>query len=225
MNLSAISQSAPTITRRSFIGIACIAGISLAFDSISAYAAPTWGTSLKKTVGGITYTYASGYELGANPQAYVRINASKSVAAKTMQACAYVIKESNLNIVASSGWAKNAGGTSSLQTTVASSSLKLGLRSCGKVIIAGVSGQLWCNPIKPRSLPPELAVNENGQTLGTYLDAERGSVPDLWPTPASTATPTGSSSTPRTARRSSPSTPRTAPPKSASSPSATSSGA
>lgn len=106
MNLSAISQSAPTITRRSFIGIACIAGISLAFDSISAYAAPTWGTSLKKTVGGITYTYASGYELGATPQAYVRINASKSVAAKTMQACAYVIKESNLNIVASSGWAK-----------------------------------------------------------------------------------------------------------------------
>ena len=179
MNLSAISQSAPTITRRSFIGIACIAGISLAFDSISAYAAPTWGTSLKKTVGGITYTYASGYELGANPQAYVRINASKSVAAKTMQACAYVIKESNLNIVASSGWAKNAGGTSSLQTRVASSSLKLGLRSCGKVIIAGASGQLWCNPIKPRSLPPELAVNENGQTLGTYLDAERGSVPDL----------------------------------------------
>lgn len=47
------------------------------------------------------------------------------------------------------------------------------------MIIAGVSEQLWCNPIKPRSLPPELAVNENGQTLGTYLDAERGSVPDL----------------------------------------------
>ena len=103
MNSSAIFQSAPTITRRSFIGIACIAGIGLALGSTPAYAAPTWGTSLKKTVGGVTYTYASGYELGANPQAYVKINASKPVAAKTMQACAYVVKESNLNIVASNG--------------------------------------------------------------------------------------------------------------------------
>ena len=179
MNSSTIYLPTPAITRRSFIGIACIAGISLALDSSPAYAAPTWGTSLKKTVSGVTYTYASGYELGGNPQAYVRISASKPVAAGTMQACAYVIKESNLNIVASSGWAQNNGGASSLQTRVASSALKLGLRSCGKVIIAGVSGQLWCNPIKPRSLPPELAVNENGQTLGTYLDAERGSAPDL----------------------------------------------
>lgn len=30
-----------------------------------------------------------------------------------------------------------------------------------------------------RSLPPELPTNENGQTLGTYDDTERGSAPDL----------------------------------------------
>lgn len=30
-----------------------------------------------------------------------------------------------------------------------------------------------------RSLPPELPTNENGQTLDTYDDTERGSAPDL----------------------------------------------
>lgn len=95
-----------------------------------------------------------------------------------MQVRAAVVNETNLNIIASSKWTPNKLGTF-VQAKVSSSSLNLGLRSCGKVIIAGISGQLWCNPIKPRSLPPELAVNENGQTLGTYLDAERGSAPDL----------------------------------------------
>ena len=34
-------------------------------------------------------------------------------------------------------------------------------------------------PSPPTPSPPDLPVNENGQTLGTYEDVERGAVPDL----------------------------------------------
>lgn len=166
------------MTRRSFAAAAGIVCASLMLPSSFAIASPTWGSSTKRTVSGVAYTYLSGAELGTNPCAYTKITSSATVAASTMAARAIVVKETNLNIVTASKWAYNARGTS-IQASVASSALKLGCRSAGKVTISGVSGQLSCSPIKLRSLPPELPVNASGQTYGNYGDVEAGSVPDL----------------------------------------------
>ncbi|MEY8460188.1 hypothetical protein AALA69_03555 [Eggerthellaceae bacterium 24-137] len=100
------------------------------------------------------------------------------MAANTMKAQAVIVKSLNNNIVKSSGVKTNVRGTS-LVVTVTLSSLAAGYRSKGKVWYDG-SGWKSCNiAAMPRSLPPELPVNENGQTLGTYDDAELGAVPDL----------------------------------------------
>lgn len=98
--------------------------------------------------------------------------------AGTMKAQAVIVKSLNNNIVKSSGVKTNVRGTS-LIATVTLNSLAAGYRSKGKVWYDG-SGWKNCNiAAMPRSLPPELPVNENGQTLGTYDDAELGAVPDL----------------------------------------------
>lgn len=181
MSLSPFSNLNRVLDRRTFVvaaGVACI-GLMAKLSSTRA-ATPTWGTALTKTVSGVTYTYKSGYSMGTTPCAYARITSSKTVAAATMQAQAVVIKETNMNIAAASGWIKCARGTA-VQASTKAVALKLGCRSRGRVKIKGVPGMLSCNPIRPRtlSLTPDLPVNENGQTLGTYEDVERGAVPDL----------------------------------------------
>lgn len=178
MSFLSFCKSNKTIDRRTFITSSGIACISLMLFPSFAAASPIWGTPLKKTVREVTYTYMSGLEMAATPRAYTKITSSKMVAAGTMQARAFVVKDPSMNIVTSSKWIKNARGTS-VQASVSSSALKLGCRSKGKVQIKNVRGQLSCNPIRTRSLAPELSVNEHGQTLGTYEDVERGAVPDL----------------------------------------------
>lgn len=95
-----------------------------------------------------------------------------------MQARAIAVKETNLAIAAASNWMGNSKGTS-LTVKKQTPAVTLGCTSRGRVQIKNVRGQLSCNPIRTRSLAPELPVNEHGQTLGTYEDVERGVVPDL----------------------------------------------
>lgn len=167
------------IDRRSFLIAAGITCLSIFARPASAFAAIIkWGTPLKKTVGGVTYTYKSGFSAGSDPCVYTQITASKTVSAGTMQARAIAIKETNLAIAAASSWVPNSKGTS-LTVKKKTPAVTLGCSSRGRVKIANVQGQLSCNPIRTRSAAPELPANESGQTLGTYDDAELGAVPDL----------------------------------------------
>lgn len=169
----------PGINRRSFLIAAGITCLSIFARPASAFAAIIkWGTSLKKTVGGVTYTYKSGCSGGSDPCVYTQITASKTVSAGTMQARAIAIRETSLAIAAASNWISNSKGTS-LTAKKKTSAVTLGCSSRGRVKIKGVQEQLSCNPVKTRGAAPELPVNENGQTLGTYDDAEQGAVPDL----------------------------------------------
>lgn len=168
----------PTLSRRSFLLAAGLVASSLIAFPSTAFAI-TWGTAKKKTVGGVTYTYRSGAELGSNPRAYTKITASKTVPAGEMSANAIVIRESGLQIVASSGMRPNRSSTASLTVSISSSALKLGCRSRGMVKIKGVSNTLSCEPVKARTMVQPLQRNESGQTLGTYDDAVCGNIPDL----------------------------------------------
>ncbi|WP_288072741.1 hypothetical protein [Adlercreutzia caecimuris] len=167
------------IDRRSFLIAAGITCLGIFAHPASAFAAIIkWGTPLKKTVDGVTYTYKSGFSAGSDPCVYTQITASKTVSAGTMQARAIAVKETNLAIAAASNWMRNSKGTS-LTVKKQTPAVTLGCTSRGRVQIKNVQGQLSCNPIRTRSLAPELSVNEHGQTLGTYEDVERGAVPDL----------------------------------------------
>ncbi|MEE0706415.1 MAG: hypothetical protein UCH28_08555 [Adlercreutzia sp.] len=168
----------PVCSRRSFLLATGLAASGLiAFPSTAL--AITWSAAKKKTVGGITYTYRSGAELGSNPCAYTKINASKTVPAHTIWANAIVIRENGLQIVTSSGMKPNRSSTTSLTVQINSSALKLGCRSRGMVKIKGVNGTLSCEPIRARTMAESLQRNARGQTLGTYDDAAYGNVPDL----------------------------------------------
>ena len=173
--LNHVNQS--LLTRRSFIAAGCTAAVAIALRPSQAFAVD-WSTPVKKTINGVTYSYQSGVVLGANPTAYTRITASKTVAKGVMGARAVIIRENGVQIVASSIWKKNEKGTSVTQS-YSSSTLKLGFQSRGRVTIQGVDGQLTCNPIKGRASRPPLPRNGNGQTLGTYEDTEYGYEPDL----------------------------------------------
>lgn len=168
------------ITRRSFIAVASIVGISTLFGSLSPTEAfaTTWSAATKATLNGVTFTYQSGIDALGKVTATTKITASKTVAAGTMKAQAVIVKSLNNNIVKSSEVKSNKRGTS-LIVTVTLNSLAAGYRSKGRVWYSG-SGWKTCNvAAMPRSLAPELSVNEHGQTLGTYEDVERGAVPDL----------------------------------------------
>lgn len=167
------------IDRRGFLAAAGIATLAIFMRPTSAFATIIkWGTALKKTVGGITYTYKSGCSEGSDPCVYTQITASKTVSAGTMQARAIAIRETGLAIAAASTWMSNSKGTS-LTAKKKTPAVTLGCSSRGQVKIKGVQGHLTCNPVRARSAAPELPTNENGQTLGTYDDTERGSAPDL----------------------------------------------
>lgn len=103
----------PGINRRSFLIAAGITCLSIFTRPASAFAAIIkWGTPLKKTVGGVTYTYKSGCSGGSDPCVYTQITASKTVSAGTMQARAIAIRETSLAIAAASNWISNSKGTS-----------------------------------------------------------------------------------------------------------------
>lgn len=171
----------PLLTRRGFLlASAGAAGATLIATALtpSNALATTWSTPISASRNGVTYTYSSGIDSTGKIIATTRIMASKAIPAGTMKAKAILLKSLNNNIVASSGVKKNAMG-STLTVTTSLNSLAAGYRSRGSVWYNG-SGWKRCNIASMgRSLPPELPTNENGQTLGTYDDTERGSAPDL----------------------------------------------
>lgn len=170
----------PSLSRRGFLaGVGAVGAASLAGALAPAQAfATSWSSPINGTRGGVAFTYLSGIDTIGKVVATTKITASKTVASGTMKAKAVIVKDLNNNVIVSSGIKENVRGRS-LVVTVTLNSLATGYRSKGRVWYNG-SGWKTCNiAAMPRSLAPELPVNENGQTLGTYEDAERGSIPDL----------------------------------------------
>lgn len=175
-----MSRLNPIPTRRDFLVAVGATGAALFLGTLSPAEAfaTTWSSAISKSKNGVTFTYQSGIDTLGKVTATTKITASKTVAAETMKAQAVIVKSLNNNIVKSSEVKPNKRGAS-LIVTVTLNSLAAGYRSKGRVWYSG-SGWKTCNiAAMPRSLAPELPVNEHGQTLGTYEDVERGAIPDL----------------------------------------------
>lgn len=170
----------PSLDRRSFLaGLSLVTAASLAGTLVPIQAfATSWSPAISKSRNGVTFTYQSGIDTIGKVVATTKITASKTVAKDTMKAQAVIVKDLNNNIITASSVKSNEKGRS-LIVTATLNSLAAGYRSKGRVWYSG-SGWKNCSvAYMAHSLTPELPVNENGQTLGTYDDAEQGAVPDL----------------------------------------------
>ena len=173
-----LSFSKTLVSRRSFFIVAA-AALTVASMPMKAFAASTiWSTVKRTTVRGTTFSFLSGINVDKRVMAYTKVNANKTVAAGTMKARAVIVKDLKKNVLAAGKATSNVKGI----THMASVELKnpvVGIQSRGQVNVYN-TGWVSCNStIAPYSLAPDLPVNENGQTLGTYEDVERGAVPDL----------------------------------------------